>query len=78
MTGYDNKCIFYLGLEIIKLLGLDNNFLYIDDYYYIVTAIYNDYKQYDNTSKSLLESINDYILDNKDYIADKIKKAIIE
>lgn len=72
---YKNECIFYLGLEIIKVLSLDGLSMDIDVYYDVVKEIYEDYKKHDNNKKSLLTSIHDYINENKQEIWNKVSKA---
>lgn len=72
---YKNECIFYLGLEIMKILSLDGLSMDIDVYYDIIKEIYEDYKKHDNNKKSLLTSIHDYINENKQEIWNKVSKA---
>ena len=73
-NDYDLMCILYLGMEINEIL-LKGKYLYIDLYYDKIKIIYNDYKKYDNYNKSLLDSILDYINDNKAQILDTIKNC---
>lgn len=75
MRDYDCECIFYLGLQIEKMLSLGEKWLLIDEYYNAIKEIYEDYKKYDNKNKSLLDSINDYIYDNRAFIGEKIEKS---
>lgn len=75
---YRCKCMFYLGIEIIKILELEDKFLYIDNYYDMIFELYDDYEKYDNTNKSLLDSINDYIYNNIDKIKERLIKVIDE
>lgn len=75
MNNYDCECIFYLGIQIEKALLLEGQHLYIDEYYNAVKDIYEDYKNYDNKNKSLLDSINDYIDNNEQKILDRVKGA---
>lgn len=72
---YKNECIFYLGLEIMKILSLDGLSMDIDVYYDIIKEIYEDYKKHDNNKKSFLASIHDYINENKQEIWNKVSKA---
>lgn len=72
-NNYDMICTFYLGIEIMKALLLEERFLYIDLYYDKIKEIYEDYKNYDNGNKSLLDSIHDYINSNEQKIYDNIK-----
>lgn len=78
MTKYDNECMIYLALQILKCLHKENDNLYIDIYYQNILDIYDDYKKYDDPNKSLLDSINKYIETNKNTILEKIKEAFIE
>ena len=78
IKDYDCECIFYLGIQIIKYLELEDKCLYIDEYYDTIKEIYNDYKNYDNNNKSLLDSVNDYIDEKIDEIGKKVKVAINE
>ena len=72
-SNYDLECIFYLGIEIRKMLLLEENFLYIDLYFDKVKEIYLDYKNYDSSNISLLDSIHKYISNNENKILEKIK-----
>ena len=75
-TKYDNECMIYLSLEILKALMLQDNHLYIDLYYKNIKEIYEDYKNYDNNNKSLLDSIHDYIDNNEQKILNIIKESV--
>ena len=72
---YKNECMFYLGIEIMKMLLFEGQHMYIDIYYDTIKEIYEDYKKYDNNKKSLLDSIHDYINENKQEIWNKVSKA---
>ena len=72
-SNYDLECIFYLGIEIRKMLLLEENFLYIDLYFDKVKEIYLDYKNYDSSNISLLDSVHKYINDNENKILEKIR-----
>lgn len=74
-TKYDNECIFYLGLQILKSLLLEEKWLYIDTYYEEVIKIYEDYKKEDSAEMSLLDSINTFIDKHKREIKNRIKQA---
>lgn len=74
-TKYDNVCIVYLSLEILKALLLEEHFMYIDIYYDEILNIYEDYKKEDNSNKSLLDSIHDYINNHEQDILNRINKA---
>ena len=72
---YKSECIFYLGIEIMKALFLEEHHMYIDVYYDTIKEIYEDYKKYDNKNKSLLDSIHDYINKNEQKILKQVSKA---
>ena len=72
---YKSVCIFYLGMEIMKALLLEEKHMYIDMYYETIKEIYEDYKKYDNNKKSLLDSIHDYINKNEQNILKQVSKA---
>lgn len=72
---YKNECMFYLGIEIMKMLLFEGQHMYIDIYYDTIKEIYEDYKKYDNNKKSLLDSIHDYINENKQEIWNKVSKV---
>lgn len=72
---YKSVCIFYLGMEIMKALLLEEQHMYIDVYYETIKEIYEDYKKYDNTKKSLLDSVHDYINKNEQNILKQVSKA---
>lgn len=74
-TKYDNECVVYLALQILKCLHLENTWLLIDLYYEEVTKIYEDYIFEDNSNVSLLESINQYIDNHEQEIRNRIKKC---
>lgn len=70
---YINEIIFYLGIIIRE--DKKDKFVLIDDFYQAIKMIAQDYLRYDNTNKSLLNSIEDYINNNKGYIDEKIKNC---
>ena len=72
---YDNECIVYLSIEILKMLLLEEQPILIDIYYEKILEIYEDYKKHDNNKKSLLDSIHDYINKNERKILNKILVA---
>ena len=74
-TKYDNECIFYLALQILKYMELEKEHVYIDVYYDVITNIYEDYKLHDDANVSLLDSVNNYIENNKDMILEKLNDA---
>ena len=65
----------YLSIEIPKMLLLEERGLYIDLYYNTILEIYEDYKKYDDNSKSLLDSIHNYVDSKENYILDKVEKC---
>ena len=75
ISKYDNECIFYLALQILKYMELEKEHVYIDIYYDTILDICEDYKKHDDDSVSLLDSINDYIESNKDMILEKLNDA---
>ena len=72
---YKSECLFYLGMEIMKALFFEEQYMYIDVYYDTINEIYEDYKKYDNKNKSLLDSIHDYINKNEQNILKQVSKA---
>lgn len=72
-SDYDLQCIFYLGIEIRKMLYLEGGFMYIDLYLDKIKEIYEDYKNYDNNGKSLLDSIHDYVYENEEKINEELR-----
>jgi len=74
-TKYDNECMVYLALEILKQLLLEEQHIYIDVYYTEIAKIYEDYKKEDNSNVSLLDSIHNYIDKHEQEILNRIKYA---
>lgn len=74
-TAYDNECMLYLALEILKALLLEEQFMYIDLYYKAITEIYEDYKLEDDCNVPLLDSIHNYINAHEQEILNKIRDA---
>ena len=74
-SEYDNECIVYLALEILKCLLLEEQFMYIDLYYKEVVKIYEDYKKEDDTGVPLLDSIHNFIDNHEQEILNRIKNA---
>ena len=74
-SAYDTECMIYLSLEILKLLLLEGNHMYIDVYYEEIKKIYEDYKKYDNPNKSLLDSIHDYINNHEQELLNRLETA---
>lgn len=71
----NNEYIFYLSMILYENY-LKNDVVLLDLYYDNITKIYNDYLNYDNKNKSLLESINDYIEIRKDFILELLNESI--
>ena len=71
-TKYDNECMIYLALEILKYMELERKHIYIDTYYDTIVDIYEDYKLHDDGNVSLLDSINNYIETNKDILGNSL------
>lgn len=66
---YENEVKFYMGMQIYQLKEFKDKMILIDNYYKELDTLVKDYiKDYDNKNKSLLDSINDYINDNYDFI----------
>ena len=74
-SEYDNECMVYLALEILKCLLLEEHHIYIDVYYDEIKKIYEDYKQYDDGNVSLLDSIHNYINNHEQELLDRLKGA---
>lgn len=70
-----NEYIFYLSIMLYDKYLKDKNIL-LDKYYANIYDIFVDYLNFDNTKKSLIESINDYIDTRKDYILDLLNKCV--
>lgn len=71
----NNEYVFYLSMILYENYLKDDNVL-LDLYYDRIIKIYNDYLNYDNKNKSLLESINDYIEIRKDFILELLNESI--
>lgn len=76
ITEYDCQGIFYLGMEIIKLLGIEDKPLLMDDYFYVVRKIYKEYQKHDDPSIDWLTCIHNYITQNEDKIRNMVHTAI--
>lgn len=63
----NEEYIFYLSL-IIKERFLKDSYILLDVYYDKIIKIYYDYIKNENFKKSLFDSINDYLDNNKNYI----------
>lgn len=71
---YDSEYLFYLSI-ILYDKYLKNKNILLDIYYIKIFSIYNDYLNYDNSNKSLIESINDYINIRNDYILNLLSEC---
>lgn len=67
-----NEYMFYLSIMLYDKYLKDKNIL-LDIYYSKVYEICVDYLNYDNTKKTLIESINDYINTRNNYINTKLE-----
>lgn len=70
-----NEYMFYLSIMLYDKYLKDKNIL-LDIYYSKVYEICVDYLNYDNTKKTLIESINDYINTRNDYILNLLNKCV--
>lgn len=74
-NSYIYEVQFYLGIILFDKYLKEDQIL-LDNYKNAIRYIYNDYANYDNNNKSLLESINDYIEIRKDFILENLNKCI--
>lgn len=70
-----SEYMFYLSIILYDKYLKDKNIL-LDIYYSKVYEICADYLNYDNTKKTLIESINDYINTRNDYILNLLNKCV--
>lgn len=70
-----SEYMFYLSIILYDKYLKDKNIL-LDIYYSKVYEICADYLNYDNTKKTLIESINDYINARNDYILNLLNKCV--
>lgn len=75
MNNYKETCKLYLSIVIYKKY-LNNDFILIDLYKEAIDKIYIDYLKYDNKNKSLLDSIENYIETQKDFVFNLINDCI--
>lgn len=66
---------FYLSI-ILYDKYLRDDVILLDLYYDSINKIMKDYLKYDNTNKALIESINDYIEERKDFVIETINECI--
>lgn len=70
-----NEYMFYLSIMLYDKYLKDKSIL-LDIYYSKVYEICVDYLNYDNTKKTLIESINDYINTRNDYILNLLNECV--
>lgn len=70
-----NEYMFYLSMVLYERY-LKEDYVLLDLYYDKICKIYEDYLKYDNKNKSLLDSINDYIEERKDFILELLNECI--
>lgn len=73
--NFDSEYLFYLSI-ILYDKYLKNKNILLDIYYIRIFSIYKDYLNYDNSNKSLIESINDYINTRNDYILNLLNECV--
>ena len=74
-NSYIYEVQFYLSIILYDRYLKEDNIL-LDEYKTAIRYIYNDYVNYDNNNKALLESINDYIELRKDFILENLNNCI--
>ena len=77
----DEETVFYMGIQIMKILELEKEYLLIDEYYdEIRTNLMRLYlERFNNKDKSLLDDINDFINEYKLYIVGRLyENGIVE
>lgn len=70
-----SEYMFYLSIILYDKYLKDKNIL-LDIYYSKVYEICVNYLKYDNTKKTLIESINDYINTRNDYILNLLNECV--
>ena len=75
-TEYDNTCMIYLSVSILRKFELEKKWLYMDAYCNAIKDIYKDFRKSDNIDLSLLDSIEEYIDANEFDLREKIKPAL--
>ncbi len=73
-NSYIYEVQFYLSMILEKKYLHDKDIL-LDIYMRNIRYIYNDYITYDNTKKSLTESIEDYIKERKEFVLDLLREC---
>lgn len=74
-TEYDNECMIYLSLQIMKSSYFKDKWCYIDIYYEEIKKIYKDYKKEDDSNVSLLDSINNFLNKHEEEIKERLENA---
>lgn len=74
-NSYIYEVQFYLSIMLYDRYLKDENIL-LDKYKNAIRYIYNDYINYDNNKKALMESIEDYIELRKDFILENLNECI--
>lgn len=73
-NSYIYEVQFYLSMILYKKY-LENKDILLDIYMEKIRYIYNDYIQYDNSKRSLIESIENYIQIKEDFIFNLLKEC---
>ena len=74
-NSYIYEVQFYLSIMLYDRYLKDENIL-LDKYKNAIRYIYNDYINYDNNKKALMESIENYIELRKDFILGNLNECI--
>jgi len=74
-NNYIYEVQFYLTM-ILYDRYLKEETILLDVYKKVIRYIYNDYINYDNNNKSLIDSINDYIELRKDFVLENLNMCI--
>ena len=74
-NSYIYEVQFYLTM-ILYDRYLKEETILLDVYKRVIRYIYNDYINYDNNNKSLIDSINDYIELRKDFVLENLNMCI--
>lgn len=77
MNDYEYEVKFYLSIMLYDKY-LKEDYILLDRYMNVINDIYLDYLSYDNNTKPLIESINDYIEIRKDFILENLNESIEE
>lgn len=67
--------LFYLSMILYNKF-LNGKYLLLDVYYDKIQEITKDYWKYDKATKSLIESIDNYIETRKDFILEKLSECV--